>query len=36
MRLQASPREDEAGDEREEDAAHKARYPGRPIGTPKV
>src|SRR5690348_12663851 len=36
MRLQAGPRKDEAGYEREEDAAHQARHPGRPIGTPKV
>jgi hypothetical protein len=36
MRLEAGPREDEAGNEREDDAAHQTRNPGRPIGTPKV
>ena len=36
MRLEAGPREDEAGNERENDAAHQTRNPGRPIGTPKV
>lgn len=36
MRLKAGPRKDEAGDEREENAAHQAGHPGRPIGTPKV
>lgn len=36
MRLQAGPREDEAGNEREEDPTHQTRHPGRPIGTPKV
>jgi hypothetical protein len=36
MRLQTSPRKNEAGYERKEDAAHQTRHPGRPIGTPKV
>ena len=37
MRLQAGPREDEPGYEREEDAAHQAQHPGRPKSlTPKV
>jgi hypothetical protein len=36
MRLEAGPREDEAGNEREDDAAHQTRNPGRPISTPKV
>src|SRR5215467_677193 len=34
--LQAGPREDEPRYEREEHPAHQARYPGRPIGAPKV
>jgi hypothetical protein len=36
MRLQAGPRENDAGNEREDNAAHKTQHPGRPIGTPKV
>ena len=37
MRLQAGPREDEPGCEREDDAAHQAQHPGRPKSlTPKV
>ena len=36
MRLQAGPREDEPGCEREDDAAHQAQHPSRPISTPQV
>src|ERR1700738_384310 len=36
IRLQATPREDDTGDECEKDSADQARHPGRPISTPEV